>query len=125
MTAPDASVDPVREWRELLTPAARAAVHMTPAVPIVHQAIDAGWTVAQLAAECNRDHHGAINLGGLVLHRLRECADTPPPAASTPVERPDHCGRCDRTTRHLLDVNRLPGPARCPDCHPLARKAAR
>lgn len=79
------------------------------------KAVDRGWTVRQLLDACADLAHVA-NPGGALLHRLDRCAQID--KRPTPV--PAWCGQCDRTTRHLLDHNRLPGPQRCPQCHHLA-----
>lgn len=83
----------------------------------VVKAVARGWTVRQLVDACADLAHVA-NSGAALLHRLERCAQID----KHPTRIPDWCGSCDRTTRHLLDANRLPGPARCPTCHWLAAR---
>ena len=78
----------------------------------VIKAVERGWTVRQLIDACS-DLAQVANPGGALLHRLQRCAAID----KQPRTIPPWCGQCDRTTRHLLDHNRLPGPERCPACH--------
>jgi hypothetical protein len=118
ITDPD---DPVRAFRSALPSHIASRLHPTDrAVACIHRAVGRGWSIDALVAECTRSLGGVVNPGGVVTHRLEHCAAHDPPGKPQP--RPTWCGRCDPTTRKVLDDNGLPSPRRCPDCHPLARK---
>lgn len=113
------AVDVVWQFRRGLPDHVWTSVHNTQrAAALIVKAVDRGWTVPDLIAEC-ADLASVANCGGALLHRLDNCAELDKRRRAVP----DWCGCrdvCDRTTRHLLDENRLPGPARCPDCHWLS-----
>jgi hypothetical protein len=114
------SIRDIRAFREGLPAHARQALHDTQmASALVIKAVGHGWTVPELIKECSRDLAGLANPGAVITYRLANCADIDKRRAKPP----DWCGQCDRTTRHTFDVNGWPSPARCPTCHPLARKA--
>ena len=119
------TVDPVRAFREALPATVRAQLHDTQRIAgLVTAATARGWTVPALTAECSRGLAGIINVGGVITSRLEHCARHDP-AVKAPKARPEWCGTCDPATRHVLDENRLPGAARCPECHPLNRSVHR
>lgn len=98
MTAPDVATDPVREFRDLLSPHARNSLNMTQlVVATIHAAIrDHHWTPRLLAAECGRDLDGVVNAGAVITHRLRQAAAHPPAdqPSQAAVRRP-LCPECE------------------------------
>lgn len=93
-------------------------------VPMIHACQRAGWSMTQLAEACSeRIGPEVLNPGGIVSHRLRECANGDRrPAIDRGGKRftqpKPWCGRdeCDEHTRWLtdLDTNRIVG--RCDQC---------
>lgn len=117
--AMSADVDVVRMFRRGLPDYVWTSVRNNQAaVAAIVKAVEQGWTVRELLDQV-ADLGTVSNAGAVLVHRLQRCADIDKRRRSVP----QWCGRvqvCDRTTRHLLDHNRLPGPERCPVCHPLA-----
>lgn len=77
-----------------------------------------GWTLEQLAAECTRDTLGVVdNPGGLLTHRLEQCAEGPPTKG-----RPPGVGRkiafcspeCSDNAGWILDPKTGLPAERCP-----------
>jgi hypothetical protein len=116
MTAPE-TVDPVREWRELLPTNVRRQLHDTArATVLVARSIRVhGWTPATLAAECMRQHNGAVNPAGIVMHRLEWCADNPPVQPSGARRVPFCSPECRDNAGWILDPETLL-PARPCNC---------
>lgn len=99
MTAPEQSTDSVetlRAFRAALSPRVDRQLRDTGRVLVlVYRAVHTtGWTPKQLAAECMRDHNGAVNAAAIVMHRLDWCADNPP-AVKTKHQRTPLCGHCE------------------------------
>lgn len=89
---------------------ARVAFHRTDAARAAFiRCIERGWTPEALARECSRDLGSAANVGGIVQHRLEQCARTDPPkAGGLPrfVQPKPWCGHCsDEYTRFRLDTD--------------------
>jgi hypothetical protein len=113
MTAPEQEQtrDAVAEFRAALTPRVRDQLHHTARVAaLAHRAVHTwGWTPDSLAKECMRDHNGAINPAGIVMHRLEHCAETGPPGAKSDVRRAFCSPECRENAGMLLDsVTLLP-----------------
>jgi hypothetical protein len=117
-----AATDPARDLIAALPRNVRAQLHVTQTVTgMVHAAIrDHGWTVTQLAAECNRDLDGVANAGALVTYRLRHAAGHPPPTRTGLAVVP-LCGSC--VDGFLLDPGSLLPIARCP-CRTATKEGA-
>ena len=100
------TVDPVRAFRDAIPPHLRAHLHDTQRIAaLVRKAADRGWTVDALTREATRDLAGTVNPGGVITSRLDHCAEHDPPVKPA-KRRPEWCGSCDPTTRHVLDENR-------------------
>ena len=89
-----------------------AALDRTPvAEHALAEATARGWTPQALASYCLRNKPaGAINLGGLILFRLREAARKPAPTTAATEgttgtwQQPlPPCGQCDGTEARWLD----------------------
>jgi hypothetical protein len=116
------TVDPVKAFRDAVPTHLRAPLHDTQRIAaLVTKAIARGWTIDALTREATRDLSGVVIPGGVITSRLDHCAEHDPPV-KPPARRPEWCGQCDPTTRHVLDENRLPAAARCTNCHPLAKE---
>ena len=104
-----------REFRHHLPPDVNAALSKSMELrQRLYKLSEHGWTAAQLAAACTTGMPADIaNAGALVMHRLKERLDTPPP----PVTRVSRlgvaplCGHCD--AGWLLDEDMRP-VERCP-----------
>ena len=106
--------DPLWSFLTALTPRVRARLRRTARLyTLVHAATSLGWTPQQLAAECCRDHGGAINTSGIVMFRLEHCAGHGP---GEPAVAKVHDGCCeggwiyDETTDPVT-VTKCPGKA--------------
>ena len=121
-SAETVDADPLRAFMQALPAHVRGQVHDTQRLAgLLGLARRRGWTLTQLVDEATRDLGGVRNAGAVVTHRMENCARHDPPQGR-PKHRPPWCGACDADTRHVLDENGYPAPARCPQCHPLLGK---
>lgn len=114
MTAVE-QTDPVRAFREALGGTVRHQLHDTQRVTVlVHRAVNThGWTAKTLAAECMRDHNGAINPAGIVMHRLGWAAENAPAGQKSARAVPFCSAECRDNSGLILDPDTLLPTGKC------------
>jgi hypothetical protein len=85
--------------------------------PAVLAALNAGWTLHELARFAGANVGGVRNPYAVLAVRL-SAAELPPPPGQLPP-RPPWCGECDERTRMVGFYSEAPHP--CPRCKPTAR----
>lgn len=113
MTAPD-ELDPLYAFLRALPPSSSRQLNRTVRLyTLVNAAVtDHGWTPRELAEHCSRNHAGAINHAGIVMHRLEDAATRGP--KKRPASRPFCSPECEQR-RGLIedDAGRLIGKCSC------------
>lgn len=115
--AEDTSADPVAQFVRALPVKMRARFNVTATVVSdIHKATARGWTTAQLIDVTTNNHGGAVNVGGIIAHRLHEkCAPNEAPTAVgvTALRRPFCSPECKDNAGWVLDQQGTP-LRRCP-----------
>lgn len=107
--------DPVWSFVRALPPRHANQLHRTERlVALVHQAAGKGWTAADLAARCTAGTDGTHNISGVLMHRLAQCAETPPVAEVGPVRLPFCSPECRARAGWLEDDETGKPTGHCP-----------
>jgi hypothetical protein len=87
----------VVEFKRLLNRRAWNAFGGQITVGHLHQALERGWTLRQVAAICNTDQPRDGSLYAALQSRIHNCSQTDPPGATRPAGPGLRAGGCEHT----------------------------